>query len=333
MLRNVAFIGVFAGLAIILCLVIWQGVDPIVDAFEALGIGIFLLLPVYLLYLIMGVVSWRLLFIPGHEPPFTVALNANWIGSSVNTLLPVSSIGGEAVKARLLALAGIEVAEASGSVVGDTTVQAISLALWGLIGVALLAAIGTDQNIISAAAGAAVLFCLSVAVFVLLQRRGLFGIIARMLRQHSQNCEDLSGRWASGLLAFDVHVREIYERPVRVVFSTGIRLASRIILTAEIWLAAWLIGSPITIFEAIMIRSLAGAIRGAAFFIPNGLGVQEGAYIVFGAVIGLPPDFSLSLSLAVRAREILSSIPGLIVWQGIEGQSLRRLLGNFGKRH
>ena len=94
-----------------------------------------------------------------------------------------------------------------------------------------------------------------------------------------------------------------------------------------------MIGSPITIFEAIMIRSLAGAIRGAAFFIPNGLGVQEGAYIVFGAVIGLPPDFSLSLSLAVRAREILSSIPGLIVWQGIEGQSLRRLLGNFGKRH
>ena len=115
---------------------------------------------------------------------------------------------------------------------GDTTVQAISLALWGLIGVALLAAIGTDKNITSAAAGAAVLFCLSVAVFVLLQRRGLFGTIARMLQRHSQNSEDLSGRWASGLLAFDVHVREIYERPVRVVFSSGIRLASRIILTA-----------------------------------------------------------------------------------------------------
>ena len=330
-MRSVALIGVFVGLALVVGLVAWQGLSPIADAFGALGIGILMLLPIYLVYLMMGVVSWRLLFVPGREPSFAMALNANWIGSSVNTLLPVSSIGGEAVKARLLALSGIEVAEASGVVLGDTTVQAISLALWGLIGAALLASIGTDSSNILAVTVAALLFCLGVMAFVVMQQRGVFGLIARRLRKRSARSGDLLAIWSESLAAFDVRVREIYERPWRVTASTGIRLASRIFLTAEIWIAAWLIGSPITILDAIMIRSLAGAVRGAAFFIPNGIGVQEGAYIVFGAVVGLPPGFSLSLSLAVRAREVLSSFPGLLVWQMIEGRSLKRLLGDLRK--
>ena len=71
-----------------------------------------------------------------------------------------------------------------------------------------------------------------------------------------------------------------------------------------------------------MIRSLTGAVRGAAFFIPNGLGVQEGAFMVFGALLGIPPSLSLSLSLVVRVREIITSVPALFVWQAIEGKSL-----------
>jgi hypothetical protein len=99
-------------------------------------------------------------------------------------------------------------------------------------------------------------------------------------------------------------------------------------MVTEVWLAAALMGHPISPWEALMIRSLSSAVRGATFFVPNGLGVQEGAYRLLGAVIGLPPGFALSMSLAVRARELIASVPGLLAWQHVEGRKLRQLLAD-----
>ena len=47
--------------------------------------------------------------------------------------------------------------------------------------------------------------------------------------------------------------------------------------------------------------------------------------MVFGALLGIPPGLSLSLSLVVRVREIITSVPALFVWQAIEGKSLLRV--------
>ena len=312
-MKTLAYFGIVVGLSLIAGLILWQDASSISMVLLEINVGIFCLLPVYAIYLAMGVISWRLLFAPGREPPFGLSLNAIWIGSAVNTLLPVASLGGEAVKARLLTLHGVDVLEAGSSVVGDTTVQALSLALWGLIGVILLAALSFDSDMIWAASLAAGLFCVGVFVFAMLQRHGMFAHLGKRFA---------SLKFGVNLLKFDQHVREIYDRPGRVTLSTLVRLASRIFLTLEIWIAAWLIGHPISLLEAIMVRSLTGAVRGAAFFIPNGLGVQEGAFMVFGSLIGIPPGYSLSLSLVVRVREILASVPALIIWQAIEGRSL-----------
>ena len=312
-MKTLAYFGIVVGLSLIAGLILWQDASSISIVLLEINVGIFCLLPVYAIYLAMGVISWRLLFAPGREPSFGLSLNAIWIGSAVNTLLPVASLGGEAVKARLLTLHGVDVLEAGSSVVGDTTVQALSLALWGLIGVILLAALSFDSDMIWAASLAAGLFCVGVFVFAMLQRHGMFAHLGKRFA---------SLKFGVNLIKFDQHVREIYDRPGRVTLSTLVRLASRIFLTVEIWIAAWLIGHPISLLEAIMVRSLTGAVRGAAFFIPNGLGVQEGAFMVFGSLIGIPPGYSLSLSLVVRVREILASVPALIVWQAIEGRSL-----------
>jgi len=312
-MKTLAYFGIVVGLSLIAGLILWQDASSISMVLLEINVGIFCLLPVYAIYLAMGVISWRLLFAPGREPSFGLSLNAIWIGSAVNTLLPVASLGGEAVKARLLTLHGVDVLEAGSSVVGDTTVQALSLALWGLIGAILLAALSFDSDMIWAASLAAGLFCVGVFVFAMLQRHGMFAHLGKRFA---------SLKFGVNLIKFDQHVREIYDRPGRVTLSTLVRLASRIFLTLEIWIAAWLIGHPISLLEAIMVRSLTGAVRGAAFFIPNGLGVQEGAFMVFGSLIGIPPGYSLSLSLVVRVREILASVPALIVWQAIEGRSL-----------
>ncbi len=95
-------------------------------------------------------------------------------------------------------------------------------------------------------------------------------------------------------------------------------------LAGEIWLAAYLMGHTLTLWEVLMLKSLIGSLRGVAFFVPNGFGVQEGAYVVLGAVIGLPPDFALAVSLAIRARELIVSVPGMLAWQHIEGRAFWR---------
>jgi hypothetical protein len=56
------------------------------------------------------------------------------------------------------------------------------------------------------------------------------------------------------------------------------------------------------------------------FIIPNAYGIQEGAYIVLGTLLGFSPDFSLAVSLATRIRELLVDVPGLLAWQFIEGK-------------
>ena len=318
-----AWIGLFLGLAGLIGLVIWQGIAPVSRALSELGIGVLLLLPVYVVYLAMGVWSWRLLFPAGREPRFGAAFIALWVGSSVNTLLPVATVGGEAVKARILTQHDVAAAEASGSVVGDTTVQALSLVLWGLVGAGLLATMNLDPDLTLAAAGGTLLLGAGVVVFLFLQQRGGAARLAGWLRRAGHRFSIDTDAHATSLETFDRHLRGIYARPGRVVGATLIRFGARLFLTTEVWIAAWLMGNAIGIADAILIRSLAAAVRGAAFVVPNGLGVQEGAYVLFGVLVGLPPEFALSLSLAVRAREILSSVPGLILWQHLEGRRLR----------
>jgi glycosyltransferase 2 family protein len=75
-----------------------------------------------------------------------------------------------------------------------------------------------------------------------------------------------------------------------------------------------------------MVESLLYALRSAAFFVPSGWGVQEGAYVVLGAVVGLSPGTALALSLAKRAREVAIGVPALLIWQAIETRAVRRAL-------
>jgi len=65
-------------------------------------------------------------------------------------------------------------------------------------------------------------------------------------------------------------------------------------------------------------------VRGAAFAVPGGLGVQEGGYIALCAMFGIPVQEALALSLAKRVADVAVGLPGLIAWQVVEGRRLYR---------
>ncbi len=310
-------VGFLVGLGIVILLVAWQGVTTVADRLAAAGWGILLVSLFIPPDLILRTASWRLLFAPGRTPRFVDTACAMWIGSSVNYLLPVATIGGEFVKARVLALRSVRGVDAAASLVLDKTVQAVSVLLWALIGITIMVVVAPDEPMVTAALVGSALLMLGIAGFVLVQYAGAFGIFARPAARMSS-----SGTWQSlieGAADLDAVIRDLYRRPGVIVTSIGLRLAKRVVMAGEVWLVAWLIGYPIGLAEAVMLNSLAVALRSAAFVVPGGIGVQEGGYVMVGALVGMPADAMLTISLATRLGELIEGLPGLLAWQFAEG--------------
>ena len=85
-----------------------------------------------------------------------------------------------------------------------------------------------------------------------------------------------------------------------------------------------LVGHPIGWASALVVESLAQAMRIAGFILPGALGVQEGAIIAAAALVGVPPPLALVIALVRRARELAISLLGLAAWAEAERRELRQ---------
>ena len=79
---------------------------------------------------------------------------------------------------------------------------------------------------------------------------------------------------------------------------------------------------PFGLVDAFVLESLSSGVRAAAFLVPGALGALEGGFILFGHIFGLPADVALAISLSKRVRELALGVPGLILWQWVEGHRL-----------
>lgn len=317
-----AIIGLLVGLALVIGLVAWQGLTTVAGLLAEAGWAILLICLFEPPMQWTSAEAWRCLFPRGRRPGAMHALWASWMGAAANVLLPLATIGGEVIKARVLTLWSYSPTDAISTMVIDKTVQAIVVLIWALVGIGMLAALAPGSAIITGALIGAVALGLGIAGFIAVQLRGSFGAAARLAGKV------FSGdRWRGvivGAEQLDVAIRAIYRRPGAIALSCVWRLAGRAWLVGEVLLAAHLMGYPVSLAEAILLKGLINAIRGVSFAVPAGLGLQEGGYVALGALLGLPADFMLALSLATRVRELAPSIPLLIAWQNVEGRALWR---------
>ena len=317
-MRFVTQIGLVIGLSLLIGLLVWQGFMEVFRLLLDSGWTLLLLPLAWFPVLLPATQGWRQLFNSEQTPTFGRSLVALWMGRAVNNLLPVASIGGEVVKARLLTLWGTSAVHAAASVMVDKVIQALALACWALVGVLLLTLLPGDNGLVVYTLGGILFLLASVAGLIIIQRLGMLGALAklagRLVKHEAWEGVRFSAEEADRL------VRELYGNKRKILLATLYRLASLALHTLELWLACHLLGQPVTVMEALLLRSLTTTLSDLAFIIPNAYGVQEGAFMLIGALVGLDPGFSLALSLALRIRDLAFDPAGLLTLHQVESR-------------
>ncbi len=311
--RLVGAIGLFVGLALLTGLIAWQGVTVLLSALATAGFGLVAVALYHLLPLSLDALGWQCLLPVANRPPLRRTLRARWIGESINTLLPVVQIGGPVVRTRLLMQAGVPSVIAAASVVVDVTLIILPQILFTILGLVVLVFVLGGRDLLLPASLGTILMATSLGGFIALQRRGLFSLIARPLQRFASSGG--LAEFATSADKLDAQVRQLYGERTGLRNAIACHLLSWLAGTGEVWLALYFLGHPVSLPAAMLLESLTQAVRAAAFVVPGALGVQEGALVLIGGSLGLPPETALALSLSKRCRELLLGVPGLVAWQ------------------
>jgi putative membrane protein len=313
-------IAAFVGLALATGLILHFGWHDVVDAALAAGWqGLAALVGIYLVCLLLCALALQAVILDAPRNFIFACLWVRWLRESVGNLISLLPTAGEIAGARELTFYGVRTGMAGASTVVDLTLELLSQILFPLFGLALLITWYRGMEIGPWLVSGVGLSLLAAAGFILAQRKGVFRLLERLP-------ESLDLKWAWTVLpdAEGIHagIQNIYRHHTRILASGGLHLASWVVGAGEAWTGLWFMGHAIAWSDVLILESIAFALRTAAFIVPSRLGIQEGGYILLGALFGLSPDVALALSLLKRGREIATGLPCLIIWQGIEGRRL-----------
>jgi putative membrane protein len=317
-MRLASRLALLAGLCLVGFLILDAGMADVFQRLTDAGPAILAVLAVRIGVTALAGLGWYVLVPPVAAPALHVCVSLRFVREAINVLLPVAQIGGEIVGARLLALRGTPAPIAAASVVSDVLVQVVTQFLFTVLGVLVLFQSGLGGAIARSAAAGLVVAALALAGFAVLQRRGAGDLVLRALRRFAGD-----GRFAAiagATDAFYAALQTIQRRGRAMLASAAIHLGAWLFGSLEVYFALRLMGFEISLAEALVIESLAHAVRGAAFAVPGALGVQEGGFIVIAGLFGVPAEVALVLSLVKRVPDLVIGLPGLMVWQRIEGR-------------
>lgn len=347
LLRRLPLIGTLAGLALGLWLVATNDLAAIGAAFGRIGAaGLAAIVGVRAIIVLLCGLAWARILagIPpsgrpsdrsGSSPEPSVETGAfvilRFVREGVNVLLPVASVGGEVVGGRLLTFWGVAGGLAAASLLADILIQVATQVGFTVLGTGLLWRLPGEAaaSLARWTTQAAALAVAAVIAFFALQTLGaarglerrLAGLARRFLRSAAPDGSEAETSAPSGLSVQDALDRVwARDRRGRLAQSVALHAAAWALGAAEIWIVLSCIGVEVGLVEVLVLESLSQAIKSAAFPVPSGLGVQEGGFVVLGALFGLDAGIAIALSLAKRVPDVALGLPSLVVWQILEAK-------------
>ncbi|MGH8779991.1 lysylphosphatidylglycerol synthase domain-containing protein [Paraburkholderia sp.] len=330
MIRHSGRIAAFAGL-LLACWLVWHD-DPrtVLGLMRTAGAGLALAAAVHVLPMAASAFDWRSLMRGPRRPTLLAMLCIVWIRESVNGMLPVARVGGEVVSFRLLQRWGVRPSIAAASLVVDMQLTVIAQLLFTMVGIGFLSMTAQSDTLRLAGdlAWGVVVLAPLLLLFAFVQHASPFERITRVLnRVAGGKLAALVGQSAR----IDQTILSIWRRRAVVLryllFWQPVKYAAT---SLELWIALHFLGSHAGFLDALVLEALIQAASSAAFFVPGGLGVQEGGFVLIGGALGLDPSTCLALAGARRLRDLLVFVPGLFAWQIAGSSGLASLPGPDG---
>ena len=309
------------GLLLAIVLLVRAGIPGVRHLLEIAGWRLLWLVPIHIVPLALDAMGWRRL-LRGVRAPGRIYLTcAVVVREAVSGLLPVARVGGEVVGARLLMRRGVPGAVAGASVIVELTLTMGAQLVFAGMGLVLLLtypATGATSRIVALGL---IVGVVAVTAFFLVQHRwGMFALMERVLRV-------VVGRDVLRVIGdparLDEAIHAMYREHRALIACTGWQLAGLCAGAIELWITLHLLGQPSSLRASLVVESLTMAVQSAMFFVPAGLGTQEGSFVLIGMAVGLSPEVALALSLARRVRQLLLGVPALAGWYGVERAGAR----------
>lgn len=316
--RSLALLCLAIGAAATLWLVLRVGAASVGDGLRAVGwAGVLAVSAFHLIATTsMGLAWWNLR--RSGKPQLYVW--GRLLRDAGSELLPLSQIGGYALAVRAPIMAGAPATAAVASVLVDATLEFLAEIAFVALGTVLALRLSNAAALIGPALLWMLLASVAAALFMLLQARehDLLNVVARRFER------GWFGPVLARALLAQAQLRQIYRRKRRIFQSLGLHLSAWLVAGAEAWLILRLIGAQIDLRHVLVLESLLYAARSLGFLVPGAIGVQEGAYLLLGGMLGIPGHVVLALSLVKRARDLVLGSAALASWQVLEGRRLTR---------
>lgn len=309
-----------AGLGLAAYLVAHHGWGDVVSALQAVGwtglgaIALYHAFPTLLCGL-----AWWVLVRPHVNEEALLFVWLRWIRDGTDGVVPVLPAAGEFVATRILRLRGTPFAGAG--IIVDLTAELLGQLLFATLGFALLTLTHPASRYGPWIAVGLAIMTVQFVGFLIAQKKGFFGLVQRPLdwiRRRGRAPESQADR------TLQDHILKLHAHRGAFLGSLLLHLVAWVVGALEAWIGLRLMGHPLGVADVLIMESLIAATRSFTFFIPLDAGVQEGAYVLVGSLVGLPAGLALAVSLLKRARDVVKGVPALLAWQLTERRSLRR---------
>lgn len=229
--------------------------------------------------------------------PFWRALAILYIGIFFNQTLP-SSVGGDAVRMYKTYKAGLPLSAAINGVMLDRIATVVALVLVVLVLQPFLVVRVEDP--------------MMQLVIPLLTAGAVGGVVVLMLLDRMP---ETFHRWkvVRGMAYLAADTRRLFLSPRWAPLSIGISAFGHVNISIAVYFLARALGIEITVLDCVMFIPLVILVTTLPISIA-GWGVREGAMVGALALIGVPGESSLVLSIMMGLVAVLVSLPGGIVF-------------------
>jgi len=319
-LKKLSITLALAGLLLATVLIGWFGFGRVLAGVQRIGwtdFGIILAWQL-LLFVVLGL-AWDAIIPSQRTLRSWVLIWGRMVRDTSANCLPFSQVGGFVFGARAVMLHGVSWSLATASTVVDVTAEFLAQLAFTAIGLAFLLAHAPGSAFavpVEVGLGLAVI----AGVALIWLQQGAAPLFARLGRR-------IAGRWFRGaqdrVEVLQVELGLIYGHTARLAVGFAVHLLGWLGTGVAGWITYRSLGVPIDFDDALAIEALLSAIAAVAFLVPVNAGVQEAGYAGLGAIFGVPPEFSLAVSLVRRARDLTIGVPILLLWQLLEMRRLR----------